>query len=239
MKSVGIDIGSYSVKVAEVTISRKNAVVTDFKEYPLSTQPQADKTLEVIEILRNISSQYDSAQTKFTIAVAQNEVSVRRKTFPFRERQKIIKSLAYELEDEIPLDLEDTTFEAKILEVQNTSSVIMVCACPNETINAHLGRAKEGHIDPAVLSVDAFALSNLFEEWLLPPPQTTGPSDDPEKTQIDQKKRGRLVLMMGHQRSLLLAYSQDSLVSIRSILWGGSDIARNIARAFSIPPPRL
>ncbi len=235
MKSVGIDIGSYSVKVAEVTANRKSTVVTDFKEYPLSTQPQADKTLEIIEILRNISSQYDSTQTRFTIAVAQNEVSVRRKVFPFRERQKIIKSLAFELEDEIPLDLDDTTFEAKILEIQNTSSVIMVCACPNETIKAHLERAKEGYLDPAVLSVDAFALSNIFEEWTQAPPQTTAFAEDPEKTQIDQKKRGRLVLMMGHQRSLLMAYNQDSLVSIRSILWGGSDIARNLSRAFNIP----
>ncbi len=235
MKSVGIDIGSYSVKVAEVNVSRKNVVVTDFKEYPLSTQPHADKSLEIIEILRNISSQYDATQTKFVIAVAQNEVSVRLKTFPFRERQKIIKSLAFELEDEIPLDLDDTTFEAKILELQNNSSVVLACACPNEAISQHLARAKEGHIDPTILSVDAFALSNLFENWALPPPQNVN-TEDPERTQIDTKKTGRLILMMGHQRSLLLAYNQKSLVSIRSILWGGSDIAKNLSLVFSVPP---
>ncbi len=235
MKSVGIDIGSYSIKVAEATVTRKSTMVTDFNEYTLSSQPQADKSLEIIEILRNIAAKYDPSQTKFVLAVSQNEVSTRRKSFPFRERQKIIKSLAFELEDEIPLDLDDTTFEAKILEVQNNTSVVMVCACPNESILAHLERAKEGHIDPAILSVDSFALSNLFEEWSLAPPQTSS-ADDPEKTQIDVKKRGRLLLMMGHQRSLLLAYNQDSLVSIRSIPWGASDIAQNVAKAFNIPP---
>lgn len=235
MKSVGIDIGSYSVKVAEVNTSRKSAIVTDFKEYPLSTQPQTDKSLEIIEILRNISSQYDPTLTKFVIAVAQNEVSVRLKTFPFRERLKIIKSLAFELEDEIPLDLDDTTFEAKILEIRNNSSIVLVCACPNDAISAHLEQAKEGRIDPAVLSVDAFALSNLFENWAFAPPQSVI-NEDPEQTVIDQKKAGRLILMMGHQRSILLAYNQTSLVSTRSILWGAIDIARNISLVFSVPP---
>lgn len=234
MKSVGIDIGSYSIKVAEVNISRKSAVVTDFKEYPLSTQPNADQSLEIIETLRNISTNYDSTQTRFVFGIAQNDVSLRRKLFPFRERQKILKSLAFELEDEIPFDLDDTTFEAKILELQGTSSIVMACACPNESILAHLERAKEGHIDPAILSVDSFALSNLFEEWSQSPPETSA-ATDPEKTQIDAKKRGRLILMMGHHRSLLLAYNQDSLVSIRSVLWGASEIAKNISRAFNIP----
>ncbi len=234
MKSVGIDIGSHSIKVAEVSLTRKSTVVTDFKEYLLSSQPNADHSLEIIETLRTISSSYDSTQTKFVLAVSQNNVSVRRKSFPFRERQKIIKSLAFELEDEIPFDLEDTTFDAKVLEFQNNTSVVMACACPNETIVELLDRAKEGFVDPAILSVDAFALANLFEDWSLPPRQIST-SEDPEKTQIDARKRGRLILMMGHQRSLLLAYNQDSLVAMRSILWGASDIARNIARAFNIP----
>ena len=41
--------------------------------------------------------------------------------------------------------------------------------------------------------------------------------------------------MMGHRRSILLAYNQNSLVSMRSILWGGFDIAQNIAKIFNIP----
>ncbi len=235
MKSVGIDIGSYSIKVAEVTSTRKNAVVTNFKEYVLSPQPQADKSLEIIEILRTIASGYDAAQTKFVFAIPQHEVSVRRKTFPFRERQKIIKSLAFELEDEIPLDLHETIFEAKILEFRGNLSYVMVCACPFESIQSHLERAKEGHIDPNILSVDSFALSNLFENWNAPPPQTIALTEDPEKTQLAASNHGRIILMMGHTRSILLAYNKDSLVSMRSILWGGFDIAQNIAKIFSIP----
>ncbi len=235
MKSVGIDIGSYSIKVAEVTSTRKNAVVTKFKEYILSPQPQVDKSLEIIEVLRTISNEYDLTQTRFVLAVPQHEVSVRRKSFPFRERQKIIKSLAFELEDEIPLDLQETVFEAKVLEYRGNLSVVMVCACPFESVKAHLDRAKEGHLDPHILSVDAFALSNLFENWTLPPPQAPVEIVDVEKTQIDSSSNGRVILMMGHRRSILLAYNQNSLVSMRSILWGGFDIAQNIAKIFNIP----
>lgn len=248
MKSVGIDIGSYSIKVAEVEAAGKNAgAVIGFTEYPLNPDPRADRQLETVEALRKIAAAYDPTQTRFVVAVPQGEVSVRLKIFPFKERLKILKSLAFELEDEIPLDLDDSVFEAKICEYFGDSAEVLALACPNESVADTLTRLKDGGVDPDIVSAEGVALSNVFERWQLPPPQLPASAaaitDDPEGTLAGGRherptgptREARLVLDIGHTRTLLLCYREGVLISARSIFWGGIVVAENLARTFNVP----
>jgi len=45
----------------------------------------------------------------------------------------------------------------------------------------------------------------------------------------------RLALHIGHTRALLNVYRDNCLIASRSILWGGQDVAGEIARAFGVP----
>jgi general secretion pathway protein L len=213
LKSVGIDVGHYSIKVAEADSSGKNAgTITNFYERPLNTDPRSDRELEVIEALRTITAQYDQGNTRFVVGIPQSEVSVRQRRFPFKDRLKILKSLAFELEDEIPLDVDEATFEAKISEFLGDNAEVLAIACPNDSIQAALDRFRDGGVDPEILTVEALALGNIFEKWQLPPPQMPAlvefGSDSPEdgrKKNIPQLD-GKIVLDIGFARTLLLAY---------------------------------
>ena len=112
MKIFGVDLGTYSVKVAEMDVTARGYVLSGFHEFALSLDPQKDKSLEVIEALRKLSAASDPSNTKWVLGVSQSNVSVHFNRFPFKERQKILKSLAFELEDEIPLDIDETIFDA-------------------------------------------------------------------------------------------------------------------------------
>ena len=243
MKSVGIDIGYYSIKVAEADATGKNAgIITAYNEYPLNVDPRTDRQLEVLEVLRRITSQYDIGNTKFIAAVPQEEVSVRYRRFPFKDRLKILKSLAFELEDEIPLDVDETTFDAKITEYLGDSAEVLTIACPNDSIQATLDRCKDGGLDPEILSVEALALANCFEKWQLPPSQLPpltefGPepgNDDTRKKDIPRLD-GRIILDIGFSRTILLAYRENALIAARSIPWGGRDIVDALAKTFNVP----
>lgn len=126
MKIFGVDLGSYSVKVAEIDVSARGYTLSAFHEFPLSLDPQKDKALEVIEALRKLSSATDPGSTKWIIGVPQQNVSVHFNRFPFKERQKILKSIAFEIEDEIPLDIDDAIFDAKIVEVASSSADVLL-----------------------------------------------------------------------------------------------------------------
>ncbi len=239
MKVLGVDIGSYSIKVAEFDLSGKGYVFSNYQEFLLSNDPNRDSHLEIIETLRNLATQHDSNSTKWVIAVPQSSVSVHNKKFPFRERQKILKSLPFELEDEIPFDIDDSIFDAKVVEVVGDLSTVLTVACPRESVKEALDLAKDGGFDPDILSVEGLALANCFEDWSAPPPDATVAAkspgyDDPTMVGVAPPP-SRLVMHIGHKRTLILGYRGSELIAVRSTLWGGLDIADSLSRTFSLP----
>ena len=75
MMSVGVDIGSYSIKVAEVEITSKSYIIRKVYEFPLSLDLTKDKKIEIIDTLRTLFQQYNFEKTHFVFAVPQKSVS--------------------------------------------------------------------------------------------------------------------------------------------------------------------
>ena len=236
MKCVGIDIGSFSVKVAEIEASSNAYALTRFLEFPFSPEPQSDRQLQLIEILRSISAGYDAGSTRYAIAVPQHFASGRLRRFPFRERAKIMKSLAFELEDDIPLDPDETVFEAKIVEYVSKGADAWCVAVPFEAVREAMQVAADGVIDPEIVSVEGCALANLFERW-----QLQAPDSPPELSAIAAsglplpERPARVIVSIGHTRTLVLVYRDGVMVSARSLQWGGLEVANALAATFSVP----
>ncbi len=236
MKILGLDIGTYSVKVAELDVTSKGYVLVAFHELPLSLDPQRDRKLDIIESLRQFSASYDSSNTRWIMGVSQDRVSVHQKRFPFRERQKIQKSLAFELEDEIPLDIDDTVFDVKITEFLGNFAETLTVASPKEAVESVLSVAKDGGFDVDIVSVEGLALANLFENPDAPPPEKLAPPADESESVADRvPKPAKLILHLGNTRSNLLVYREDALVAVRSVQWGGADIANAVVQEFQVP----
>jgi len=241
MKILGVDLGTYSVKVAELDAGAKGFTLNNFFEFPLSTEPHADRNLQIIEALRGLAVNYDPSKTRWIVGVPQHRVSVHFKHFPFRERPKIQKSLAFELEDDIPLDIDETIFDFKIVEYVGPSADVLTIASPKEAIQEILSLSKDCGFDPEIVSVEGLALNNNFQAWSATPPEVSPSLRRPSETedsgvvQEQPASHSRLRLHLGHSRSLLLVYRDSNLIAIRSIFWGGADIATELARAFNLP----
>lgn len=237
MKILGLDIGSYSVKIAELDVTSKGYVLSGFHEFPLSLDPQKDRKLEIIETLRRFSANYDPSNTRWVMGVPQDRVSVHQKRFPFRERQKIQKSLAFELEDEIPLDIDDAIFDAKITDYTGQFAEVLTVAAPKEAVQEVLDLAKDGGFNVEIVSVEGLALANLFENPEAAPPEHPAPlrSEDDATPITAPPSPARLILHLGNTRSNLLVYRGGALVAVRSIAWGGANVADAIVSVFQVP----
>src|SRR6185312_10464049 len=130
--SVGIDIGTYSVKVAKVRSTNRGYECIGTSEYPLSQDPNKDTQIEIIEIIRDIHTRYGEDSPRIVIGAHQYEVSWRRREFPFKERHKILKSLPFELEDDIPFSSDNSVFDAKITHLIGNKAEVLAVACPKE-----------------------------------------------------------------------------------------------------------
>lgn len=234
MKSLGIDIGSSSIKVVEVHSTSKGFQVAQFMEHPLGMSPGTDQELEILEYLRNLASAYDPAQTRFVFGLPQNRVAVRNKFFPFNDRLKISKSLAFELEEDLPFSSDNAIFDAKIIRTMGPGAEVLACAAPKIHVQTLIQRAQDSNMDPALISAEGTAFANNFERWNEAPPASAAPI-----LELDGENRPtrqvHLVLNIGHSRTLVCAFEGSSLIQVGTILWGGKNIADAIAKKYEIP----
>lgn len=225
MRSIGIDIGTLSIKVADVELAGRSVVLRDFLEIPYSLDISTDKKIEILAALNRIASSYDPHQVKFVIGISQDRISVRRKTFPFRERIKVLKSLPFELEDEIPFDQDKAVYDAKILKFQGTTSDVLACATPNKYIEELISLCNEGGLDPDIVSSDGFALANLFTNWWSAPP---------EAETVGETTGADIYLHLGHSQTVMMVLQNNVLIETRSIQVGGLDIVKAIQKTYEI-----
>jgi general secretion pathway protein L len=236
MKCLGVDIGSSSIKIAEVEGSGRSVSLTQIWEIGLSTDPTKDQALEVIEKLRAFSGQYPGKDVRWVIAVPQNSVSTRLKRFPFLERSKILKSLPFELEEEIPFDASETIFDARVVETFANGSDVLAIACPNGPIEQALQLAKDGGFEAEIISVEGLALSNILDAWWSTPPHSSvaAPIDN-ETSRTNDVRAAHAILQIGHTRTNIVVFRDNHIVAVRSIQWGGHDVALALEATFKIP----
>lgn len=229
MQSIGIDIGSFSVKVAKVSSQKQGYELLSFSEYPLSQDPNKDTQIELVEILRDIKNRLWEDGTHIVIGAHTYELSMRRREFPFRERHKIAKSLPFELEDDIPFSAENSIFDAKITHFIGNAAHVLACAIPKDQLEIIIKRTENCGILPDLVSVDGIATANLFEEWRESPWEYPANSQPlPNATPVD------LFLNIGHRTTTVGVIKDGYLLDLRLLDWGGKDIAELIAARYGM-----
>lgn len=234
MKSIGIDIGTYSVKVAEINASQKGFNVSKVFEKELPQTPGTDSHLEVIEFLRNLFSEYDPAQTTFIMPLRQEQVSHRLKNFPFSERQKILKSLPFELEEEIPFPAENAIFDAKITKLIGSQSEVLALIAQKSRVSSAIQLAQDSGIELQILTSECGGFSNLFEKWNEPITQEPGGSIQFDDT-LKPERRVALAMNIGHTHSIISVLENNRTIATRSLLWGCKNVIDAVAKKYELP----
>lgn len=228
MISVGIDIGSYSIKVAQIEGSAKGYSILRLEEYPLTQDPTKDNSIDVLEALRDIKTRFIPDGTQVIISAKQNHISFRRRLFPFKERHKILRSLPFELEDDIPLSIENALFEAKITRYVGEAADVLAAICPKEHIVEQLKAFDDAGIYPNIMSPEGIAISNIFERWSESPPVATVDESTGETGKTEA------FLHIGHRVSVCSILQNGTIIDAFAIDWGGSDIAELITIKYNL-----
>lgn len=240
MRSVGIDIGSSQVKIIEIVTGSKGYQVVSAATRNLSRATGTDLELEVIEFLREACAKYDPAVTRFCVALGQDKVAIRHKVFPFADRSRIQKTLPFELEEDLPFSTDNSIFDGKIIRTMGSSAEVLACASPKQHVQHLLQLMKDSNIEPFLVSVEGTAFANLIEKWNEPLPNSplteAPPALDDEATVVRPTRPIRVVLNIGHTRTLVCAFDNSSLVGVRSVLWGGRNLIEAIAKKYELAP---
>ena len=242
MKSIGIDIGTYSIKVAEVQATSKSVQISGFMEYQLSQDPAADKDIEILEILRQIHEQNKTtADIVYVAGLPTVQSSLHRLAQPPAPRFKLLESIPYVLSDLSPLDPDDAIYDLKILKAHPNGYDCLAVAAKKSVIKKRLQSFRDAGVEPKVLSIEGVALNNVFENVFGNIEKTPVPlqfedefEDEEGAEQPKDLSQGEALLEIGHTSSILLVRSVGGLCEVRELSFGGHHLIDALCQEYRI-----
>ncbi|MEJ5378221.1 MAG: type II secretion system protein GspL [bacterium] len=189
---LGLDLGTSSAKVVQLTISPKG------KPFVARAALVEDRA-ELASLLSD--KQWRRPSDPIHAALPSDRVIHRPLSLPFKDSSKIIQALPYELEGEVPFAAEDmvAAFFPQGPFRQESGQPLLAMAVPRQSIQSRLQELGELGVDPCVLEPDAAALARLV---LCSGLEASG---------------GFVVMETGASKTNLLFFQEGSLKTLRSI----------------------
>lgn len=151
---LGLDVGSSSVKVVQLSISPGGRRIWA-KSSLLEDKSHLVQLLSQKEWKRKTDPVHASFPS--------HQVLMRSVTMPFRDPQKIRQALPFELEREVPFGAEEMLagYFPQIISQQEGTTVLAVAA-PKTAVAARLEELRGLGLDPAVLEPEVTSLARVF-----------------------------------------------------------------------------
>ena len=168
---IGLDIGSHTVKLAQVVEKGKDLVLVKFGVKALNPEVIVDGTVmdqsQVVGAINELLQELQLKSKDVAIGVSGHSVIVKRISLPEMSQEELAESINWEAEQYIPFAIDDVNLDFQILgptpkEGANTMDVVLVAA-KKDKINDYVTLVTEAGLNPLIMDVDAFALENMFE----------------------------------------------------------------------------
>jgi len=167
--SLGLDIGSSSVKIVELTEDGESLRLSKVGAAEIIGKNRDSVITAIKKAFAEANIIPKTFGSKVTIGVSGQSVIVRYIRVPKMSEEDLSASLKYEAAKHIPFDMDEVEFDFQILDnaVKDASTMeVMLVAVRKDLIDQRLELLKACDLEPAVIDVDSFAITNAFEHAL-------------------------------------------------------------------------
>lgn len=219
-EAVGLDIGSYSIKVVSL---RREAAGNTLTAYNIKNIPLYEKDIRLERIIEEALKEIDLHPEEVNLSISNPEVIVRFIDLPRMSREQLDSALIFEAEKYIPFDVNEVVMDFLILgDAPKPGQMnVVLAAVKRDALESRIKLVEDMGISVNVMDIDSFAVFNTF--------LISNPS--PEKT-------GRTFLNLGHSQANVLITVGDTPCFMRQIQIGGKDIIDAICRDMGISPEK-
>ncbi|MEO1337816.1 MAG: pilus assembly protein PilM, partial [Myxococcota bacterium] len=176
------------------------------------------------------------------VGLPAENASVRFITLPFADTRKVDQTMAGELADVLPFDVFDACYDHQMIKkTDDGGSMSIAAAAKSQHVQTLLDVCREADVDPKFVPIDVLSLFNLYSHYLVEdatkPDFPSAPADD-AGTYIGADPEGppdaRLLLDIGHERSLVCACGPEGVAHVRVIRHGGQEVTSAVASAYGL-----
>ena len=167
---VGLDIGSRTIKAAEVVETKKGRVLKNFNTIDIEPgiiEEGAIKDPEAVSAaIRELFKNSKLKEQNVAISVGGYSVIVKKINVKTMTEDELHDTIHFEAEQYIPFDISDVNLDFQIIgeseQNPNQMSVILVAA-KKEMVSEYVSLIQMAGLNACIIDVDAFALQNIFE----------------------------------------------------------------------------
>ncbi|MCA1822803.1 MAG: type IV pilus assembly protein PilM [Frankia sp.] len=226
--AVGLDIGTSSVRAAELNVGKRPAVLERFGQVALPAGAVRDgevvDTETVAAAIRQLWSTAKFSTKKVVLGVANQRVIVRQVDLPYLPAAEMRKSLAFQVQDFIPMPVEQAILDFHPLEEFTNESGgrmqrVLLVAAARDMIAGALTAAQRAGLTAVMIDLTPFAVMRS-----LAPVDQQGFSAEAEA-----------LVDVGASVTNIVVHEGGVPRFVRILLMGGNDITEAVADRMGVP----
>ena len=199
--------------------SSRNKVTPHVEEFAINAGDPKTYFQRLTTGLKKVAAKIDT-KVPIRLNFPSSKVVIKELSVPFLDAEKIRKVVEYEIEPSIPFSLDQALIDFVIVDQSQVkeSSTILVAAAQLSDVKKYIETFQKVGIEPAMLTVDVFALADLFTHT---PP-------------YNQTRTGSAIIDIGAQETRIALIEKQQLVTTRTINKGssGSDEQAHLTSLF-------
>lgn len=214
---IGIDIGTYSVKIAVVERSFRSFAFTEFYErriqYNELLSPEESVGIALQGLIDDQNLHWDSASAGFPA----QKVTTRLLTFPFSSLKKVDQTVQFEIEGYIPFDMSQILLDYAVVWQTKDASRVMVIYVQKGEMAKELSMLGNVGVDPRLVCIEGVDQIGVVNLGMVPP------------------EGAYAIIDIGHAKSTVTICRGKNLGYMRAISLAGKAITESIAARLSVP----
>ena len=167
---VGLDIGSRSVKAAQIVESKRGPALKHFGIADIPHGAIEEGTINdpesVAESIQQLFKSYSIRESNVAVSIGGYSVIVKKINVQTMAEEQLQETIHFEAEQYIPFDISDVNLDFQILgenESNPNQMNVFLVAAKKEMVNDYINLVNMAGLNPCIVDVEAFALQNTFE----------------------------------------------------------------------------
>ncbi len=214
--TIGLDLGSSEVRAVVVRISLRSREVIRVEREPVELDENGRSSVaKMLEAAGRIIKRLDVSDETIHCAVTGELASIRKVILPASAARRLDQVLKFELDEVLPFDIEDATFDYVETARSNKEIAVLSATIPTERLEELLAGLAAQNISPREVGVDTFSYLNAI---------ATGEEKDEVTAFVD----------IGHARTNI-AILDPAEPTVRTVLRGARQLTEKLAEAGAVP----
>ena len=226
---VGLDIGTFAVRAAEMTVGTDAPVLNAFGQVTLP--PGAVRNGEVVDTeavgaaIRRLWAEARLSARTVVVGVANQRVIVRQAELPAMREEDMRSALQFEAQELIPIPVEDAILDFQVLEhvpgpEGEARARILLAAAQRDMVRTHLAAVERGGLTPSTVDLVPFALIRALHR--------------PSTEFLAEAQGAEAIVSIGAGVTNVVVHEDGVPRFVRVLLVGGDDITEAIAEQLDV-----